>query len=86
MNVDDVYLDKSESFFDTHVRTTFVLTLLLNLIIGHSMIFGEISAYVWLETWDNLHTPNAHWLAYCHLRILTREVVEMPNYLVVPIW
>ena len=33
-----------------------------------------------VEIWDNLHTLNATWLAYCDLHILASELVEMLNY------
>ena len=52
---------------------------------GDSLVFREFFAYMWLEIGDDLHTPNARWLAYSGLRILAWEFVEMLNSWVVPI-
>ena len=35
---------------------------LCNKISGHSMFFDKYFAYMWLETWDNLHSPIRRWL------------------------
>ena len=43
---------------------------LCNKISGHSMFFDKYVAYMWLETWDNLHSPIRRWLAHCDLHVL----------------
>ena len=56
----------------------------INLIFGHSLIFKEFLAYMCLEILDDLHTPNARWLAYCGLHFLAWEFVKVVNCWVVP--
>jgi hypothetical protein len=58
---------------------------LFNLTFGHSQIFKEMFAYTWLGIRDSLHTPNARWLTYYDLHILTWEIVELLYYWVFPL-
>ena len=44
-----------------------------NITFKHFMISRELFAYMWLEIWDSLRTPNARWLAYSGLHISAWE-------------
>ena len=65
----DVYFGKVEIFVDVHVNTTFVhINLSIN--IWALYHFKEFFAYMWLEIWRSIHTPNVRSLAYYDLHIL----------------
>jgi hypothetical protein len=67
--------------FCFHVEMSFVLTSTVQLNILDTLDFFKNSfVYMWLETWDTLHSPNARWLAYFDLHIFAKEFVEMLNY------
>ena len=57
---------KVKYVYDVHVKTAFVLTWTIQSKICLNF-FNEFFAYMYLETWNGLHTPNARWLAYCGL-------------------
>ena len=64
MIIIDVYFGKSKIYCDVRLKVAFVLTYWpLKLTLGHSILFRDFDAHMWLETWDILHTRNAGWLA-----------------------
>lgn len=40
-----------------------------NIMFGYSLMWREFFAPTWLQIWENLHTPNARWLAHYGLQI-----------------
>ena len=56
-----------------YVQLAFVLTLTAQFNIWTFSKLKELFAFMWLGIWDNLHTPNARWLAYCDLHTFSHE-------------
>ena len=64
MKVNNVSFGKGGFFLinfllGVHVEMAFVLTLTVQSNIWILSILRKSLAYMWLETWDSLHTPNA---------------------------
>ena len=67
----NVYFNKSEIFVDVHVTIASVLTSNVLFKKFDIMILRNFLHTCLLQIWDNFYTPNARWLAYCDLHILS---------------
>ena len=68
----NVYFNNlSEIFVDVHVTKAFVLTSNVLFKNFDIMILRNSLHTCLLQIWDNFYTPNARWLAYCDLHILS---------------
>ena len=68
MNIKDVFLGKSV-FFLCSCKKVLCVHINHSITYRHFQNFKKFFTYVWLEIWDNLHAPNAGWLAFCDMHI-----------------